>query len=71
VKGVTILKCLKSRIFSKSRGGGCPISFNDDVFDKAFYLSPKGDPDLFVVNKQPWFRQVKKKQSKLAGFIGA
>jgi len=56
---VTILKSLKSRLSSKSGRGGCLI-ISTTTFDKAFCLSPKGDPDLFVINKQPWFRQVKR-----------
>ena len=51
---VTILKSLKSRLSSKSGRGGCLYNFQRRLFDKAFCLSPKGDPDLFVINKQPW-----------------
>jgi hypothetical protein len=68
---VTLYVIFESPHFVKIANAWWPYNFQRRFFDKAFCLSPKGDPDLFVISKQPWFRQVKKKQSKLAGFIGA
>jgi len=51
---------LKVRILSKSRTGGGLIIFNDDFSIRLFVSPVKATLNLFVINKQRWFRQVKR-----------